>query len=160
VWKPDVPGLALEGDIRYVVVDELHGEIAGLVVSPWPRVDAHGRLVFGAGEEDSVRVAAPVSALEALLRAERTPVVDVAAPDVDALQAREAQIGDVFAARVAGTPASGDPAAWMRSPVLDITAPARELTKAQTSAALSGAMGDAYLELVGDEFSEGMDAGD
>src|SRR3954466_9582385 len=130
-----VPGVTYEAELAYIVVDELHEGIAGLVVSPWPRVDGRGGLVC-AGEQESTRVAAPAAALEALLSEERRPVVDVGEVDLDALRERAVQIGDVFAACVHGTPASGDPAAWMRRPVLDITAPARELAKMQTSAAL------------------------
>jgi hypothetical protein len=149
-----VPGVTFEAELAYIVVDELHEGIAGLVVSPWPRVDARGRLVFGS-EEESTRVAAPAAALEALLSEERTPVVDVGAADLEALQARAVEIGDVFAACVHGTPANGDPAAWMRRPVLDITAPARELAKMQTSAALSGAVSADYLDHVAEELVAG-----
>src|SRR4051794_36213444 len=103
VWTPAVPGLELAAGLRYIVVDELHEGIAGLVVSPWPHVDALGRLVFG-GEEESKRVAAPAAALRALLREERTPVVlgGVSAAQRAALQARAVAIGDVFAASVRG----------------------------------------------------------
>src|SRR4051794_28467493 len=146
-----VPGVTFEAELAYIVVDELHEGIAGLVVSPWPRVDARGRLVFGS-EEESVQVAAPAAALEALLSEQRTPVIDVGAADLAALRARAVQIGDVFAACVHGAPVSGDPAAWVRPPVLDITAPARELAKTQTSAALSGAMSADYLDRVAEEF--------
>jgi hypothetical protein len=146
-----VPGVTYEAELAYIVVDELHGGIAGLVVSPWPRVDDRGRLVF-ADEQESTRVAAPADALEALLSEQRQPVVDVTAADLAALQSRAVQIGDVFAACVHGTPVNGDPAAWIRPPVLDITAPARELAKTQTSAALSGAMSADYLDLVAEEF--------
>src|SRR4051812_9494712 len=146
-----VPGVTYEAELAYIVVDELHEGIAGLVMSPWPRVDDRGRLVFG-GEQESTRVAAPAAALEALLSEQRTPVVEGGAADLAALQARAVQIGDVFAACVHGTPVSGAPATWMRPPVLDITAPARELAKAQTSAALSGAMSADYLDLVAEEF--------
>jgi hypothetical protein len=141
-WRPldvDTEGLV------YVVVDELHEGIAGLVVSPWPRVDARGRLHFGE-EADSREVAAPVAALHALLRDRR--VVE------EVLRTRPVAIGDVFGARLRAEPASGDPAAWIEPPVLDLTAPARELTKAQTSAALSGAMRADYLDVVAAEMTE------
>src|SRR3954447_14389051 len=108
-----VPGVTYEAELAYIVVDELHGGIAGLVVSPWPRVDERGRLVFGA-EQESTRVAAPAGALEALLSEQRTPVVEVGSADLAALQTRAVQIGDVFAACVHGTPVSGDPAAGPR----------------------------------------------
>src|SRR5690348_4375673 len=75
LWRPPVDGLTVDGEWRYIVVDELHEGIAGLVVSPWPRVDTRGRLVFAGFEELSARVAARADALEALLRAAREPVV-------------------------------------------------------------------------------------
>src|SRR3954469_5588906 len=101
IWTPAVDDLELVAELRYIVVDELHEGIAGLVVSPWPRVDARGRLVFGA-EEESVRVAAPAGALRDLLREQRTPVVigGVTETQRAALQTRAVAIGDVFAACV------------------------------------------------------------
>src|SRR3954469_486069 len=92
-----VPGVTYEAELAYIVVDELHEGIAGLIVSPWPRVDARGRLLFGE-EEASFRVGAPVEALEALLRAERTPVVvgGVTQVQAAALQERAVAIGDVY----------------------------------------------------------------
>src|SRR3954454_4957155 len=86
-----VPGVTYEAELAYIVVDELHEGIAGLVVSPWPRVDDRGRLVFGT-EQESTRVAAPADALEALLSEQRTPVVEVGAADLDALRSRAVQI--------------------------------------------------------------------
>jgi hypothetical protein len=151
-----VPGVEVDAELAYIVVDELHDAIAGLVVSPWPGVDARGRLVFG-GEETATRVAVAAAALEALLREYRKPIVAGGVSDDQqaALQARAVAIGDVFAARVHGTPEPGDPAAWLRAPVLDITGPARDLAKTQTSAALSGAMSAEYLEYVAEEFLAG-----
>ena len=112
VWEP--PGGRSTTALRYIVVDELHGGIAGLVVSPWPRLDERGRLVFGASEADSVRVAAPAEALRTVLEVREPVGVDEALRD--AVVDRDVEIGDVFAARVVGQPANGDPAAWMASP--------------------------------------------
>src|SRR3954467_2606266 len=81
-----VPGVTFEAELAYIVVDELHEGIAGLVVTPWPRGEERGRLVFPA-ELESTRVAAPAAALEALRSEQRTPVVDVGAADLEALQA-------------------------------------------------------------------------
>src|SRR3954453_21760280 len=126
-----VPGVTYEAELAYIVVDELHGGIAGLVVRPWPRVDERGRLVFGA-EQESTRVAAPAGALEALLSEQRTPVVEVGSADLAALQTRAVPRGSFCAAREHVPPVRARPAAWMRPPVLDITATARELAKTQT----------------------------
>jgi hypothetical protein len=145
LWRP----VADADELAYVVVDELHEGIAGLVVSAWPRVDERGRLRFGE-ESDSRRVAAPVRALQALLRDRRV--------DEEVLRDRPVAIGDVFGARLRATPANGDPAAWVDPPVVDLTGPARELTKAQTSAALSGAMPAGYLDVVAAEMIEEPDA--
>jgi hypothetical protein len=158
LWRPPVDELKVDGELRYIVVDELHEGIAGLVVSLWPRVDARGRLVFADSEATSARVAARADLLEALLRSAREPVL---AGGVDeslraALRDREVEIGDVYAARLRSLPVSGDPAAWLVAPVFDITGPARELAKTQTSAALSGAMSSAYLTVVAEEY---FDAG-
>jgi hypothetical protein len=153
-WRPlghdaDTAGLA------YIVVDELHEGIAGLVVSAWPRVDERGRLHFG-GEGESTRVATPADALLALLSERRAPIVPggVEAAQEEALRTRPVAIGDVFAARLRAEPSPGDPGAWLATPVLDLTVPAREAAKAQTSAALSGAMSTDYLAVVADEFAE------
>jgi len=155
-WRP----AALEPDadtagLAYIVVDELHEGIAGLVVSPWPRSDERGRLHF-AGESESTRVATPADALGELLSERRTPIVSggVEPAQEEALRTRPVAIGDVFAARLRGEPRPGDPAGWLAAPVLDLTAPAREAAKAQTSAALSGAMSTEYLAVIAEEFVE------
>jgi hypothetical protein len=155
MWLPEEPPppdlselptwLGLDPELAYIVVDELHEGIAGLVVSPWPRVDERGRLRFG-DETENRRVATPVGALHELLSDRRV--------EEDVLRTRPVAIGDVFAARLRAEPASGDPAAWLEPPVMDLTAPARELTKAQTSAALSGAMPAGYLDVVAAEMTE------
>jgi hypothetical protein len=151
-WCPagveDCEGLA------YIVVDELHDGIAGLVVTAWPRVDERGRLRFGR-EAESTRVAAPAEALLDLLRAGRAPVVPGGLDEAqaEAMRTRSVEIGDVFAARLRAEPAPGDPAAWLQAPVLDLTAPAREVAKAQTSAALSGAVDAGYLDVVAEEMT-------
>jgi len=155
-WRPE--GVEDPEGLAYIVVDELHDGIAGLVVTAWPRVDERGRLRFGR-ESESTRVATPAGALLALLRERRTPIVAGGLDEAqrDAMRTRPVEIGDVFAARLRAAPAPGDPAAWLQEPVLDLTAPARELTKAQTSAALSGAVDAGYLDVVAKEMRK--DAG-
>jgi hypothetical protein len=148
-WEPALAAAAEWETLTYIVVDELHEGIAGLVLSPWPRVDARGRPYFG-DESRRLRIATPASALRALLSEQRTPVVLVAVePDqLDALRNRPVAVGDVFAARVTATAPDGapqDPGEWLVPPILDVTAPARELAKAQTSAALSGTPSEEFL---------------
>jgi hypothetical protein len=169
-WKlPEVAELlAKDGDwdkVRYIVVDELHEGVAGLVVSPWPRLDDHGRLVFGE-EDESRRVAAESKVLLAVLRERRLPVV---ADEVDEstkglLRERRLAIGDVFAARIdepPGEPGGGgpggeppeNPVGWLNEPVLDITADALEAARTQMSAAVGGVFGETLLEKIGEEIA-------
>lgn len=167
--------------LGYVVVDELHEGVAGLVVSRWPQVDERGRLHFGE-ESDTSRIATLAQALLALLRDERKPIVpgDVDEDQERALRDRDLQIGDVFAARLKQMPGEGpggdgpggpggdgpggggteaadaaeDPGAWLAAPILDITAEALDVTKAQASAAVSGVIDERYLDLIADEMNE------
>jgi hypothetical protein len=146
-WQPDLVAERLAkdpgwGSLSYVVVDELAEGIAGLVVSPWPRVDERGRLHFG-DEGDSEHLTVDEDAFLALLERRRDPVVKAELDDAarDELRRRKLAIGDVFAARVAKRFARPevDPAEWIRSrKVLDITAIARSVAKGQTAAALAG----------------------
>jgi hypothetical protein len=168
-WQPKQVGEWLGehpswGSLSYVVVDELEGGVAGLVASPWPRVDERGRLHFGE-EEDSRHVSVTEEALLALLEEKRRPMVQVELDEQaeQELKSRRLAIGDVFAARVRGRrgrPSGGDgahsgtpidPRKWIRGEVLDLTAEARELAKVQTAAAVAGVVDDAFLELVGEE---------
>ena len=155
-WRP----AALEPDadtagLAYIVVDELHEGIAGLVVSPWPRDDERGRLHF-AGESESTRGSRPRRTRCGELLSERRAPIVARRRRRGAARRRcgraPVAIGDVFAARLRGEPRPGDPAGWLAAPVLDLTAPAREAAKAQTSAALSGAMNTEYLAVVAEEF--------
>jgi hypothetical protein len=162
-WRPAALG-GIEPEVlrrsSYLVVDELQEGVAVLVVSPWPVVDERGRMRFG-GEEGRVRVAVGAGALEALLAERRVPVVDGAlAPEVATqLRVRPVEVGDVFAARPAFLPGEdgadvGDPAGWLPGPVLDITATAREATKAQASAALAGVLTQEQVEQIVAEMQE------
>jgi hypothetical protein len=171
-WQPkqivEVLGaLPSWGALSYVVVDELEQGVAGLVASPWPRVDERGRLLFG-DEEDSKHVTVVEEEFLALLAEKRHPIVQVELDEqaVQELKSRRLAIGDVFAARVRGRrcrppggagPHSGspiDPRQWIRGEVLDLTAEARELAKLQTGAAVSGVIGDEFLEIAGEEMQE------
>jgi hypothetical protein len=169
-WKPKgVARLAKEvgwGSLRYIVVDELEHGVAGLVASPWPGLDERGRLHFG-DEDDSVPVTVSEETFLALLEQRRRPIVKakLSKAAADELRTRKLAIGDMFVAgvRVRFDPAGGgggeegaavDPAKWIRSEVLDITAEAREVAKTQTAAAVAGVIDDRYLETVGEELNE------
>ncbi len=149
-WRPALEPAPEWDTLTYIVVDELHDGIAGLVLSPWPRLDRDGRPHF-ADESRRERIAAPERELHELLSAQRTPVTLVATSDSEReeLRTRAVAVGDVFGARVHDTAADGaprDPVEWLLPPVLDVTAPARELTKAQTSAALAGIASEDFLD--------------
>lgn len=162
-WRPklveDWLGKDAEwGTLSYIVVDELEHDLAGLVVSPWPRVDERGRLHFG--EEDaSEHVTVDEGSFRALLKDRREPIVrfELDEEKRGELQGRELAIGDVFAARIAKRFGRSpvDPAKWIRGRVLDITAVTRSVAKGQTAAALAGVLYDSDVETVGAEMSEG-----
>jgi hypothetical protein len=163
-WLGDDPRW---GQLSYIVVDELEQGVAGLVASPWPRIDERGRLHFG-DEEDTYDVTVTEKDFLALLEERRLPIVEMKLDDSEKeeLKARELAIGDVFVARVrgrGGRPPGGDgpdggtpvdPDKWIRGEVLDITAEAREVAKVQTAAAIAGVVGDDYFKLVGEEFQD------
>ncbi|MDH4177983.1 MAG: hypothetical protein OEW31_10680 [Thermoleophilia bacterium] len=143
-WVPrDLAGGA-SADRRYVVVDEILGSVVGLAVSPWPSVDAEGRLRFRTG--DVLTVAADRVELQGFLGEHRLPAE---------LRERPLRIGDVFAVSVrpgvleklaggaaahARLEAPVAPAAWMLAPVHDISAEAREATKVAFYASVAPTM--------------------
>jgi hypothetical protein len=154
--------------LRHVVIDELDENIVGLVISAWPRIDERGRLRFG-GEEASNRIATLADALLTVLAEERVVPIDDDSSVLEALRRRELAVGDVFAAFLSSAPGGGDggddadggggpgivaPEQLFRRPVLDITAEARDAVKAQASAAASGVIDEAFLELVDEEFRD------
>ena len=143
-WAP--PGLAggESDDRRYVVVDEILGSVVGLAVSPWPSVDAEGRLRFRIG--DVRMLAADRAELQGFLAEHRLPAD---------LRERPLRIGDAFAVsvrpgvleEVAGESAAQPrleaplaPASWMLAPVHDISAEAREATKVAFYASVAPTM--------------------
>jgi hypothetical protein len=149
--------------LRYIVIDELDEGIVGLVVGPWPRVDERGRLRFGE-EELSSRIAARAEALLAILQERRIVPIEADGDVAELLRARRLTVGDVFGAAVTWLPGEGggggyvdppdDPDDWPDVPVLDVTAQARDATKAQASATSSGVIDKEFLDLVAEEFRE------
>jgi hypothetical protein len=134
--------------LAYVVVDELHEGVAGLVASPWPVVDDLGRVRFGS-EQESVRILLPAADLLEQLARHRTPVPEsgVDADTEDELRTRDLAIGDVFAMRF------GRGRRWsqIRGPILDITAEAREVAKAQAAATAAGVVDEDLLDEIAGE---------
>ena len=97
-------------------------------VSPWPDVDDRGRLVFA---EEPARTA----------RAEAEALRRYFARDLP--ERGQLRMGDVFAARVSpsGLKEAGErllaPSAWVRRPVHDLRAPARDKAKEAFFAAVA-----------------------
>lgn len=171
-WVPRTLELALERrDLAerwaYVVVDEIVDSQVGLAISPWPRLDPEGRLLFADPERDQL-VGVSLDRFRALLDGNRYLLLIAPAghrPDRDtaaALAGREVRIGDVFAVP---RPAEGG---WTRSgaggetelaaaedPVFDITFEAREAAKLAGAAAVAPALSEDEARRYLDEEGEG-----
>lgn len=146
-WRPEaIPGLSTRR-MRYVVVDEIFADLAELSISEWPVIDASGRLRFMG--EGTVHVEVDAERMRLLLRRHRMPRKGAS---------RELRVGDTFGVEVEptrletfvsqlaeGPPATAserktlDPATWdwMRPPVFDVTADAREGAKLAYYAAVT-----------------------
>jgi hypothetical protein len=144
LWKPE--GLTLGGDelrkLSYVVVDEIVEDAARLSVSSWPRVDEQGRLHFERTER-ARSVRADVRELRRF----------VSAHGAGGRRPPPLRMGTVFAVRIDDTvlpePESDDemreqaepeprnPDAWMKPPVYDISADARDKAKEAFYAAVA-----------------------
>lgn len=151
VWVP--PGFARERikweALSYIVVDELSSDVAGLVVSEWPRLDHKGRLRFPGA---SWRVGARLGELDAVLAKRR---LHNAIADVPRVRARAVRIGDAFAARVnrprgrmAAVPGISR---WLKPPVYDVSADARDAAKAALYAAVAPTMSPAHVHEIAAE---------
>jgi len=141
-----IRGVSARG-LRYVVVDEVFGELAELSVSGWPVVDALGRLRFAGAATAHLEVDA--SRMRTFLRRHRMPRKQAG---------RALRTGDSFAfvVRQRGfeaflsapssltAPAERrddlDPASWdwLVPPIYDISLEARETAKLSYNAALTG----------------------
>ena len=143
-WEPPLLSGVASDKLSYLLVDEIVGSSVGLAVSPWPQVDDKGRVRFPTGR---VMLGANANALTAFLHSHRLP---------RELRDRELRIGDAFAVRAVDevlTPLQDelederrlapflDPATWMRPPVYDITADAREAAKRSFYAAVAPTLG-------------------
>jgi hypothetical protein len=127
-----------------LVVEEIVGGSVGLALSPWPQTDGAGRLRFA--EEESLTFAVERDSFERYLAKHRRP---------RALRRRPLRIGDVFAVKVneevLGQVAGQleertsrqpllNPKDWLRPPVYDITADARDVAKTSFYAAVTEAL--------------------
>jgi hypothetical protein len=140
-WRPPSLGRGKPRDFHYLLVEELFQSLVGVALSSWPQVDEQGRLRFPA--EEPLTFAVDRASLERYL-AKRRP---------RSLRKRALRIGDVFAVKVdpAGLRAVADQleqrtqlepvlhaSEFLRRPVYDVTADAREVAKASFYAAVSG----------------------
>lgn len=137
-WLPR--GLALSAEhlsaLSYVVVEEIVGPRATLLVSPWPEVDTRGRLDF----RGRSRIAAvSLRELERRLAAERevAPIEALDERELEAARRRAVAVGDVFAATVAQGRLARDLDRWLSPPIIDISAQAREAAQASFLAAVA-----------------------
>jgi hypothetical protein len=140
-WRPASLRRVKTEELRYLVVEEIVGGSVGLALSPWPQTDGEGRLRFA--DEEALTFAVERDSFERYLAKHRRP---------RALRRRPLRIGDVFAVKVneaALRQVAGqleektslqpllNPEDWLRAPVYDITADAREVAKASFYAAVT-----------------------
>lgn len=145
LWKPE--GLTLGRDelrqLSYVVVDEIVEDAARLSVSSWPRVDEQGRLHFERTER-ARSVRADVKELRRFVSSHgaggRRAVPPlrmgtVLAVSVDDSVLPEAESDEEM--REQAMPEPRHPSAWMKPPVYDISADARDKAKEAFYAAVA-----------------------
>ena len=143
-WRPRTLDLAPEEleRLSYLVVDEIVGHVARVSVSGWPGVDDRGRLLFDLRER-ARSVRATVPALERLVgehvqarrRRTRLAMGTVLAARVDDSVLPEAESEEELTQQVAPEPRS--PEEWLKPPVYDISADARQKAKEAYYAAVA-----------------------
>ena len=129
-WRPEGFELADAelARLSYLVVDEIVGGAVDVSVSPWPDVDERGRLVFP--DEPARTARAEAESLRRFLARDQ--------PGRGPLR-----MGDAFAARVNRSALKEAehrllaPSAWLRRPVHDLRAPARDKPKEAFFAAVA-----------------------
>jgi len=147
-------------EAEYVVVDEIEEDVATLVIEPWPYVDQRGRLDF-AGSELRRGVQVETRQFEQLLK-DRVAPGELTAAQLEAFAARALRVGDVFCAvidRVQMDSHPDSPARWVKRPVVDVSAAAREAAKTQYFAAVGPVLGAAQVEEMAAEFFDESGSG-
>jgi hypothetical protein len=142
-WQPGSLDLEPEEvkQLSYVVVDEIVGDVARVSVSSWPGVDRRGRLHFNLRER-ARSVRARVDALEDFVARQRPGrrraplrMGAVLAAGVDESVLPDAESEEELTAEAAAAPRR--PEEWLRPPIHDISADAREKAKEAYYAAVS-----------------------
>jgi hypothetical protein len=132
------------GSRDYVAVEEIVDDNVGIVVAPWPGVDADGGLLF-AGEEERLQAVVDRPSFQRRLASRQVLAYEAGDKALSALRARPLAAGDVFAieTRFPDTDTDTDlrtiGARWVRGTIVDVTAMARDAAKAAMLAALTGA---------------------
>ena len=126
----------------YVAVEEIVDDNVGIVVAPWPGVDADGGLLF-ADEEERLQVVVDRPSFQRRLASRKVLAYEIDDKALPALRARALSAGDVFAIETKLPDGDTDPrtigARWIRGTIVDVTAMARDAAKAAMLAALTGA---------------------
>lgn len=143
--------------VEYIVVDELEEDVAVLLVEPWPILDDRGRLRFQRPDQ-RVSVDVFVNEFQSLLM-NRVPAGELSEEQQPAFAARPLRTGDVFCAVVDRSALESTPDKWLRLPVIDVTAQARDAAKAQYFAAVGPVLGSEQLEALGDGFHSEEESG-
>ena len=129
------------GDRDYVAVEEVVDDNVGIVVAPWPGVDADGGLLF-ADEEERLQAVVDRPSFQRRL-ANRKVLAYEGGANAAALRERPLTAGDVFAIETRFPEREVDlrtiGARWIRGSIVDVTAMARDAAKAAMLAALTGA---------------------
>ncbi len=117
------PGIDDLAELSYITVDEVSQGVVTLLISEWPDADERGRLRFRGAEPVAVDV--DQARLAAYLAIARLP---------ERVRDRPLREGDAFAARTTirrRVPGPRSPISrWLKGPVFDVTADARDAAKA------------------------------
>lgn len=150
LWAPEGLRGRDPSGLTYVVVDEIEGGSVGLAASEWPRVDAEGRVRFGA---PPVLLGADRSSLERFLAEHRSPRELAERPlrigDVFAVQARPERLQEAEEAESRLEPVLA-PEEWIVPPVYDVTPDARDAAKASFYGAVAPMLDPSQVARLGD----------
>lgn len=132
----------------YVVVDEVFGKVATIVVEPWPSIDSNGRLRFS---REDLRHEMEVDLEEFRGFASAFLTEEGAEKTVGQLGIESGQVLCVFGA--ARHPAVlEEPWAWQEHQVVDVTSDARSQAKAQYFAAVGPILSVDEVDAIAQEF--------